>query len=492
MAIDRTPVLVGLGEVVHRPGEGTARAPDPGQMMAEAARLAAADAQSERLLGRLDVIAVAPSAGWPDGDPGRRVGELIGSEARTIRSSMQGGNGPQLLLGALGARIAAGEIDSALVCGAEALYTISRAGGVPPEWTLADPLRVADEVLEGEAEPGTAAEREVGLIAPIMAYPLIENAIGQAAGEGAAEHLQKISELWARFSEVAAHQPAAWTPTAFTAQELAQAGPSNRLVTHPYRKLHNANIQVDQAGAVIACSAEHARSLGVPVDRWVFLHASAAATDEWNLSERDRLERSPAIAACGRALFEHTQTGPDDLALCDLYSCFPAAVQLAARELGLDLRRGLTCTGGLTFFGGPGNNYATHGVIALGRELRLAEPGTLGLASALGWYATKHALGIFGNSPPGRPFAALEPDFLRPPSRTVAPAGIRYEGTAETATVIYERDGSPSYGILFALLADGRRALGSTRDPAVLTAIPRDGFLGGPVAIGADRCVEVI
>ena len=345
-------------------------------------------------------------------------------------------------------------------------------------------------MLEGEAEPGTPAECDVGLIAPIMAYPLIENAIGSAAGESVAAHLRTISELWAGFSEVAARQPCAWTPRAYTAQELAQAGPSNRLVTHPYRKLHNANIQVDQAAAVIVCSAGHARSLGVPQERWVFLHASAAATDVWNLSERDRLERSPAIAACGRALFEHTRIGPEDLGPIDLYSCFPAAVQLAATELRLDLGRSLTCTGGLTFFGGPGNNYATHGVVALARELREAQAGSVGLASALGWYATKHALGVLGNGPPARPFAMLEPAVEQAPARAVVPAGDRYDATAETATVIYERDGSPSYGILFALLDDGRRALGTTRRREVLDAIAQDGFLGRPVTVAADRSFE--
>ena len=488
MTDDRAPVLVGLGEVIHRPGGGAS--PDPGEMMAEATRRAAEDAHSQALLSRLDVIAVAPSAGWPDGDPGRSVGELLGSEARTIRSSMQGGNGPQLLLGVLAGRIATGQLDSAVVCGGEALYTLAREGGVPSGWAAPDPRRQPEEVLEGEADPGTPDEREVGLIAPIMAYPLIENAIGQAAGEGPAEHLKAISELWSRFSEVAAEQPCAWTPKAYTAGELAQAGPGNRLVTHPYRKLHNANIQVDQAAAVILCSAAHARSMGVPQDRWVFLHASAAATDVWNLSERDRLDRSPAIAACGRALFEHTRTGPEDLALIDLYSCFPAAVQLAAGELDLDLRRPLTCTGGLTFFGGPGNNYATHGVVALARGLREAEAGAVGLASALGWYATKHALGMLGNSPPGRPFAMLEPAVAQAPARSVVPAGTSCEATAETATVIYERDGSPSYGILFALLDDGRRVLGTTRERAVLDSIAQDGFLGGPVTVDGDRSFE--
>ncbi len=490
MISDRAPVLVGLGELAHRPGTGAAA--DPGVMMAEATRRAAADAQSEALLERLDVIAVAPSAGWPDGDPGARVGKLLGSEARTVRSSMQGGNGPQLLLGALAGWIAAGEMDSGVVCGAEALYTLARAGGPPPDWAPADPARGTAEVLEGEADPGTAAEREVGVIAPIMAYPLIENAIGHARGEGVAEHLQRISELWARFSEVATQQPCAWAPTAYTAAELSQAGPANRLVTHPYRKLHNANIQVDQAASVIICSVGHARALGVPRERWVFLHASATATDVWNLSERDRLDRSPAIAACGRALFEHTRMTPDDLAFIDLYSCFPAAVQLAASELGLALERALSCTGGLTFFGGPGNNYATHGVVALARRLREAEPGSVGLASALGWYATKHALGLYGNSPPARPFAAFAPAVANAPARQVAPAGARYEATAETATVIYERDGSPSYGILLALLADGRRVLGTTREPWVLEVVARDGFLGRPVAVAPDRSFEPV
>ena len=107
----------------------------------------------------------------------------------------------------------------------------------------------------------------------------------------------------------------------------------------------------------------------------------------------------------------------------DLYSCFPSAVQLAASELGLpadDPGRLLTSPGGLTFFGGPGNNYATHGIVAVARELRGAESGTLGLSTALGWYATKHALGLYGNAPPARPFAAHDPEPERVEPRAVA------------------------------------------------------------------------
>jgi acetyl-CoA C-acetyltransferase len=164
-------------------------------------------------------------------------------------------------------------------------------------------------------------------------------------------------------------------------------------------------------------------------------------------------------------------------------------VQLGAQELGLPLddpSRPLTCTGGLTFFGGPGNNYATHGIVAVARALRDGAPGEVGLATALGWYATKHALGIYGSAPPRQPFAALEPEPEPVAPRAVAQP-LDADGIAETGTVIFDRDGTPAYGILFALLPDGRRALAKTDDGDVLAAMVDDGVLGGPVRLRADR-----
>jgi acetyl-CoA C-acetyltransferase len=472
-----TPVLVGFGELVRRPGEG---GDEPAALMAEAVRLAIADAGAEL---RPQVLAAVPSAGWPDGDPGRRVAELLGLDGvRTLRSSLQGGNGPQLVVNALGARIAAGELDCAVVTGAEALYSVARGGATG--WPEPDGGRAAGEVLEGEAAPNTDAELAVGLIAPIMAYPLIENALRAASGRTVAEHQAVIAGLWSRFSAVAAGRDCAWTPEAKSPDEVGQPSAANRLVSFPYPKLLNSNIQVDQAAALILCSAETAAAAGVPRDRWVFLHAGASAADEWFLSERHTLAASPAIAACGRAVYDRADVAPEQLGPVDLYSCFPAAVQLGADALGLGLDRQLTETGGLTFFGGPGNNYATHGIGHVMRALRA--DGGVGLATALGWYATKHAVGLYGAEPPARPYAALAPAVDGPPPRAVAEPGA-FEATAETCTVIYERDGSPSYGILFALRDDGRRALGITRERDVLDAMPADGFLGARVRLDAER-----
>ena len=111
-----------------------------------------------------------------------------------------------------------------------------------------------------------------------------------------------------------------------------------------------------------------------PTERWVFPLAGADGNDHWFISERPELHRSPAIRLAGAAALEQAGLGIDDIAFVDLYSCFPVVVQMAAHELGLavdDPDRPLTLTGGLTFGGGPGNNYTSHGIAQ--RRRRAAE-----------------------------------------------------------------------------------------------------------------------
>ena len=80
-----------------------------------------------------------------------------------------------------------------------------------------------------------------------------------------------------------------------------------------------------------------------------------------------------------------------------------AAVQVAAMELGLGEERDLTVTGGLTFNGGPLNNYVMHSIACMADMLR-ANPGTKGLITANGGNLYKHAHGIYSATPPARDF----------------------------------------------------------------------------------------
>ena len=265
--------------------------------------------------------------------------------------------------------ISRGEHDVVLVTGAEAMYARALARRDPArpwlEWT-SQPEGTPPAALFGVEKPGaTELEMQRGVILPVHAYPLFENALRAANGWTLQEHRARIGALWSRFSEVAAANPHAWIRTARTPDEIVTPGPANRMVSFPYPKLCTANMQVDQGAAFIVCSVAAARAAGVPEERWVFPLAGADANDHWFISERPELHRSPAIRLAGAAALEQAGLGIDDIALVDLYSCFPVVVQMAAHELGLavdDPDRPLTLTGGLTFGGGPGNNYTSHGI----------------------------------------------------------------------------------------------------------------------------------
>ncbi len=157
------------------------------------------------------------------------------------------------------------------------------------------------------------------------------------------------------------------------------------------------------------------------------------------------------------------------LTLLDLYSCFPVAPQFAARCLGVpsDGSRALSVTGGLPYFGGAGNNYALHAIATMIERLR-ATPRSLGLVSALGWYLTKHAIGVYGAEPPERPWARSglaerqrAIDALPHPTFVAECEG---RGTIETYTVLHDRDGAMTPALVVVRCDDGRRTLATIAD----------------------------
>jgi acetyl-CoA C-acetyltransferase len=287
---------------------------------------------------------------------------------------------------------------------------------------------------------------------------------------------------------VAAENPNAWSRVAYTADEIRTVTPDNRMVCFPYPKRMCSNIDVDQSAALLLCAYESARAAGVADDRMVFLHGAAEAHDHWFVTERRSLAASPAIAATTRDAMTGAGIGIDDVAHIDLYSCFPAAVQVAQRALGIgpDDTRPATVTGGLGFAGGPVNNYPTHAIAAMVERLR-AEPDAFGLTTALGWYLTKHAAAVWSARPPAREFAVSYPqaEVDARPRRT--PAGlVEASGILEASSVSYERDGTPSVGIVTAILDDGARAVANTRDAGTLGALVADGLAGERVKITND------
>jgi acetyl-CoA C-acetyltransferase len=474
MSLDpRTPVIVGVAQQTWREGD----APDPIEMCAEVVSGAAHDAGGgPELLRGAQALGVVDIASRRWSDPAALVAARLGiTPAQTLRTQL-GGDGPQLLVSELATQIASGALEAGVVCGAEALSTLARAmkDGREPDWPALDEGAQPSATLGEDRFPASEQETAADLIAPVLMYPLFENALWAQAGGTLEEHRLRLGELWAGLSSVAARNEHAWSRTARSAEQIATPGEGNRVVSLPYTKLLNSHIQTDQAAALILCSAGRAEALGIARDRWVFPHAAGHAYDHWFVSERENLRSSPAIRLAAAAALEHAGLTIGAVDRLDIYSCFPSAVQIACAEIGIDAwmdERPLTVTGGLTFAGGPGNNYVTHSIAQMAERLRESE-GATGLVTAVGWYMTKHAVAVYGSAPPARGFAALRPqeqvDAL--PARSVA-AGYTGAATGEAATVLYDIFGAATLGAVTALLDDGRRALAKTTDAGTLAAL---------------------
>jgi len=482
----RTPVLVGGGQLSNREG-----GLEPVDLMVRAARLAAAEARTPALLHRVDSVRVVGLLSWRYRDPGALVAERIGATPRHTGYTGSGGSNPMALVNSAAEDIAAGRADVVLVAGAEAWRTRMklRAQGLKPEWTRQDDSTPEAEPLIPDVEMTFEGQRRIGLDRPAYVYPLFEQAIRGAAGRSHDEHQRRVGDLWSRFSDVAAGNPHAWTQRSYSADEIVIPSADNRQISWPYTKLMNSNNSVEQGAAVLVTSVETALRLGIPPDNWVFPHAGTEAHDTYDIGERQDLHRSPAIREAGAELFRLTGTDVSAVEFVDLYSCFPSAVQIAARELGLPLDdpgRSLTVTGGLTFAGGPWNNYSTHAIATLTTRLR-ESPGSLGLLTANGGYLTKHAMGFFSTEPPPERFRRVDVqatvDTL-PRRRSLA----EYDGPAEVDswTVVFDRDGNPETGLVAMLTAEGDRAFARTTDPDDVLRLVQDDLHGSKVSMHAD------
>ena len=492
----RTPVIVGVAQLTRRP-ERAEEMTSPVEMMADVVERAAADAGAPYLARHAQSVQVVDVINWRYENPGRMLAEALGADPVETVSSTIGGNTPQMLVNDAARRIQAGELDLVVIAGAEAGATrrAARSLDVNLQWASRPSGEGApDRRVGSEDLPLHEAEMERGIAIPTQWYPIFENAIRHVNNRTVGEHMGVMGTLWSRFSKIAADNPHAWQPEAKTVAEIVVPTDDNRMVAFPYTKLLCANLNVDQAAALIVCSAEAAEVAGVPRDRWVFPLSGADANDHWFVSSRETLHSSPAIRACGETVYSLAGVGREDLAYVDVYSCFPSAVQIGAYELGFGLfERDLGVTGGLTFGGGPGNNYTTHAIATVVERLRNHEGRSFALTTANGWFLTKHSVGIYSNEPPEHGFRWESPqqhvDAL--PQREVV-ADYDGEVTVESFTVVHERDGSLGTGFVACLTDDGQRAWGATRDADEMKALEESDMIGtrallsgGAVVLGA-------
>lgn len=468
------PVIVGIGEILDRP-EAISDALEPLVLM-ERAVLAAQTDSGGAVLPMLDALHLVGLVSWRYENPAASLCERLGIAPREQVNASMGGETPVRLIHEAAISIAKGEQGAVAIVGGEAVHSRRRAkrDGVDAGWSK-QPPRERTVVFPSSRYPLHPLAKRLGIVDPVDIYPLYEMAIQHHWGETPAVAQRRSADLWAGLAQVAAGNPGAWIKTAPGPQQISEVTQDNRIISWPYTKLMVANPVVNQAAAILVTSLAIARELGVADNRIVHIWGGASAAEADDYLQRDGFHHSSAQeAVLGRAI-EISGAANARFDRMELYSCFPVVPKMALRTLGLSDDTPISVAGGLTFFGGPLNNYMSHAACAMVREIRAA--GGLGLLYGQGGYISKHhALVLSGDGPPV-PLAQEHSvqdraEALRGP---VAEVVETYTGpaTIETYSVRFGKDGAPLEGVVVLRTPRDQRTMARVpvEDPASLAAL---------------------
>ena len=456
---DNTPILVAAGQHVER----EASLKSPMDIAAVAAKNALTDAGLSDG-SQIDTIAVVrlfsdSAPNWEtafgrSNNPPQSIANRIGAKPAHCIYSEVSGTQPLSLLLEMCQAIASGEKSLAMIAGVEAIANQKHGdrNQLSADWS-----EELSEELEDRGYgdlPISHQELSNGLFLPVYYYALIENARAHRLGLSNTDYAKKMGALFSPFSKVAANNPYAQFPTAYTAEQLTDVSDDNYLIASPYTKRLISQDKVNQSAALLVTSIGKARELGIDESQWLFPHGFAQGI-EHPLFQRPDISTSQPMQAVMKNTLAMADVTMDDIDLVDIYSCFPCAVSTVCEALDLaeDGSRPLTLTGGLPFFGGPGNNYSMHGLAEMSRQLR-DKPKAKGLLTANGGMLSKHAAIVLSrqaaqidwaamksHSMPAEMFPCL-PEAKQPNEGRVISYTVQYKrGEAQLVVIIAEHNG---------------------------------------------------
>jgi acetyl-CoA C-acetyltransferase len=388
----------------------------------------------------------------------------------------------QVLINQALSAIRAGQSEVAVVVGGEARRWARTRGAVEsvPPGAHPDVIHRRQGPL---LEPVEEAHR---LWDPVQQYAMIENALRHAEGKSLAVHRDEVAELWARFNRVATASPRAAFPAPLSPREIDTPSRGNRPLAFPYNKWHSTQWTVDQAAALVFCSAGAATRFGVERDRWVHPLAGLHSSQAVSLLRRRQPQAWPAMEVVGTAAAARIGRPLAAAEVIEVYSCFPAAVRVQQRALSLDVDGTPTITGGMAFAGGPFNNFVLQATAAVADAVR-ARPGSLGVVTTVSGLLTKPGIGVWSGRYDGQPVLLADlADRARAETEVVDVVETLdgYRGAATVVTYTATFDGlEPVRTVALCDTGDGRRCVALSDDHGLAERVVAEEFIGCPVMV---------
>jgi acetyl-CoA C-acetyltransferase len=464
---DSLPIIVGVGQVVdHWDGRDLDQSSSPISLITESIKRAQADAGVFDLVEKIDTLAVVRAYtdslrkpfdpfGKAKNFPAAVIEAASLSPKRTIYSTA-GGEQPQSLVNELSEDIARGDIRMAMITGGEALATLKTA--LKKQLALDWSSEADADIEERGTQTDFISKYEMvnGMGLPPQTYAAMEQALRARLGMSRVQYLDYMGGICAGLCKTAQQNPYSQYPQAKSAEFLATASKDNYPICDPYLKWLIAQDAVNQASTLILTSVGYAKELGIDPDQWIYLHGYSDVKEKL-VSERPDLSKSKALELAISGAISSAGIAAGDIAYRDIYSCFPIVVHLASEVLGLDpVSDQMSMTGGLSFFGGAGNNYSTHAIATVVEKLR-QDRQAYGLVLANGGFMSKQSAGVYSAKTP-QAWAEISSEALQAEVDAQPECKLLNEdctAVIEAYTVRHDRNGI-THAYLFARNDQGR------------------------------------
>jgi len=331
-----TPVIIGVGFCQEKFDDPLASA-EPYQLMVKAVRDTARDAGSDALVKQLETITVLKGM-WEYKNPGKLIADTLGcSKAKSILADV--GNLQLSALFELCQAIEQGEQHIGVVVGGEAKYRELRAKitGQPISSTPQGDETPAPDEYVGIPDPfASDVEAAAGMFMPVELFSVIECALRKHQGLSPDAHRTRIAELYSEYSQIAANNPRAWSREVIAANDIRNASDKNAMLAFPYTKRFNSQWNVNQAAAILVCSAGKAKELGLDSKYWIYPLAGTQNKHVVCLAQKKQLHTQPGAVMAGERAYALAGISAKDVTVADLYSCFPSAIQTFGRDLKIN------------------------------------------------------------------------------------------------------------------------------------------------------------
>jgi len=462
------PCIIGVAQKTWRAKDGDA--PHPLQQAAAMVNAAAENSGFRSILSHVDELDLVLPISWSYENPCEQLAQTLSLSAGGRKLSGLSGTSPQCFINEAAESIIRGERRAVVVCGAEAFFTTKKAGKENRElgWPEKAPMNFIFD------DPHLETEIAHQVFQAYATFALLDSARRAHLGIDVDTYRHQQADMMAKLSAIAASNPNAWFQKPHSAADLFEMNNGDRMVAYPFSKNTMAIMDVDMAAAVIIVSDTFADELGIAEDKRIYLQGWGYAKEPAYVAQREELWRCPSIESAANHALHMAKMRINDIEYLDLYSCFASSLNFSKDALGISDNdpRPLTITGGLPYFGGPGNNYTTHSVASLVTLLR--EKGGTGLISGVGMHMTNHVVGIYGSEKP------TEIDLSE---QTSAPQNVRQimsqvneRARIAAYTVLHEKAGTSALAICE--LDNGNRCYARCYDAETLIDMERNEWVG--------------